>query len=126
MNNPFGYPAKQWTKAKREARDVLVEAARDETVVSYSDLVAEIEAITFDAHDIRLNTLLGQISEDENTAGRGMLSVVVVHKEGDQHPGAGFFEWAEELGYTVNDRDKFWIRMLHDVYSCWRNNRTAP
>jgi hypothetical protein len=83
-NNPFGYPARQWSKAKREARNALVEVAREQTTIAYLDLVREVAAIPLDAYDIRPNTLLGQISEDEDTAGRGMLSVVVVHKEGDQ------------------------------------------
>jgi hypothetical protein len=119
MNNPFGYPGRQWSGAKREARDVLVEAAKGQTTVAYSDLIAEISVIALEAYDIRLNTLLGQISEEENSAGRGMLSVVVVHKEGDQRPGQGFFEGAKKLGYTVTDRDEFWIKMLNKVHGCW-------
>ncbi len=120
MNNPFGYPARPWALAKREARAVLIEAAREENTIAYPELVAEIHAIPLDPYDARLNTLLGQTSEDEDGAGRGMLSVVVVHKEGDQRPGSGFFEWAEALGYTVGDRDEFWITMLNKVYACWR------
>ena len=69
-----------------------------------------------------MNTLLGQISEDEDKAGRGMLSVVVVHKTGDQRPGPGFFEWAEELGYEVGDKDEFWIAMLNRVYDYRRTH----
>ena len=120
MNNPFGYPGRQWAQAKRQARAVLVGVAKEESTIAYSELVAEIHAISFDAYDIRLNTLLGQISEAEEGAGRGMLSVVVVHKEGDQCPGLGFFECAEDLGYTVGDRDEFWIMMLNKVYAYWR------
>ncbi len=120
MNNPFGYPGRQWAQAKREARAVLVEVAMEESTIAYSDLVAEIRAISLDTYDIRLNTLLGQISEDEDGAGRGLRSVGVVHKEGNQRPGPGFFEGAEELGYTVGDRDEFWVMMLNKVYACWR------
>jgi len=35
--------------------------------------------------------------------GRGMLSVIVVHKEGDMQPGPGFFELAGELGRDTSD-----------------------
>jgi hypothetical protein len=48
-----------------------------------------------------------------------MLSVVVVHKDGDQRPGSGFFDLAAELGYIVTDRDQFWIEMLRKVYGNW-------
>jgi len=120
MNNPFGYPPTQWSNAKREVRDVLVQAARHQGTVAYSDLASRIQTIPLDARDVRLNALIGQISEEEDASGRGMLSVVVVHKEGDQQPGHGFFELAEELGYEVADYDAFWIEMLNKVYSYWQ------
>jgi hypothetical protein len=95
--------------------------AKQEKTIAYSNLAAQIHAILPEAHDIRLDTLLGEISEYEDAAGRGMLSVVVVHKEGDQRPGDGFFGLAEELGYAVGDRDEFWITILTRVYTYWRS-----
>jgi len=121
MSNPFGYPACDWSKAKQEARGALVEVAKEEIIIAYSDLVKEIRTIPLDARDIRLHTLLGQISEDEDAAGHGMLSVVVVHREGDRRPGDGFFTLAEELGYAVSDHNEFWIMMLTKVYAHWRS-----
>ena len=112
MDNPFGYPARQWARAKREAREILVGIAREQEIIAYSDVATEIHAIELEAYDRRLDALLGEISEEEDAAGRGMLSAVVVHKDGDQRPGDGFFNWAEELGYIVADRDRFWIGML--------------
>jgi hypothetical protein len=35
--------------------------------------------------------MLGEISQEEDEAGHGMLSVIVVHKYGDMQPGPGFF-----------------------------------
>jgi hypothetical protein len=35
--------------------------------------------------------LLGQIPSEEDAAGRGMLTVIVVHKVGDMQPSPGFF-----------------------------------
>jgi hypothetical protein len=46
--------------------------------------------------------MLGEISL-EGAAGRGMLSVIVVHKDGDMQPGPGFFELAEELDRDTSD-----------------------
>jgi hypothetical protein len=37
-----------------------------------------------------------------------MLSVLVVHKTGDQMPVQVFFDLAEELGKNVSDKLKFW------------------
>ena len=37
-------------------------------------------------------------------AGRGMLSVIVVHKVGDMQPGPGFFQLAKKLGRDTSDK----------------------
>ena len=39
----------------------------------------------------------------------------VVHKEGDQRPGGGFFDLAEKLGRDISDRDLFWIEEFGHV-----------
>ena len=40
-----------------------------------------------------------------HAAGRGMLSVIVVHKQGDMQPGPGFFELAQRLGRDTSDTE---------------------
>ena len=45
--------------------------------------------------------MLGEISSAEDAAGRGMLTVVVVHKAGDMQPGPGFFR----AGKTTKSKD---------------------
>lgn len=62
---------------------------------------------------------LGEISTAEHDQGRGMLSVVVVYKYGDQMPGPGFFELARSLGYQFRDETEFWVEQLHRVYRVW-------
>jgi len=63
--------------------------------------------------------ILGEISTAEHEAGRGMLSVVVVHKSGDGMPGAGFLELARSLGRDTGDRVEFWASELDRVYRTW-------
>ena len=69
--------------------------------------------------------MLGEISTEENEAGRGMLTVVVVHKEGDMKPGPGFFELAQKLGRQVGDLDVFWISEFKRVVDANRKSSTA-
>jgi hypothetical protein len=59
--------------------------------------------------------MLGEVSTNEHRAGRGMLSVLVVHKTGDMRPGPGFFDLARKLGYAFKDEDAFWINMVNKV-----------
>jgi hypothetical protein len=117
--NKFGYSASQWSRAKDEARDAMIECARRRAMITYSDLTVSITAIAFKPDDVELAKLLGEISTEENEAGRGMLTVLVVHKQGDMQPGGGFYSLAERLGRDTTDRVRFWVDELHRVHGYW-------
>jgi hypothetical protein len=103
---PYGYPLEVWEQAKGEAvRAILAEASRGP--IFYFDLTRRIRSIHFDAHDFAFHHLLGQISVEEDAAGRGMLSVLVVCQE-DGMPGTGFFDLAQRMGRDVGDRERCW------------------
>jgi hypothetical protein len=53
-----------------------------------------------------LAALLREISMEEDAAGRGLLSAVVVRGSG--LPGGGFFQLAEERGRDTSDREACW------------------
>jgi hypothetical protein len=114
-----GFPQSNWNAAKEEARAIMIEKARAQSTISYSDLVAQIHSINLDPHDTRLDHLLGEISSDEETKGRGLLTVLVVHKTGDMEPGKGFYELARTLGRDVSDRERCWSDELRRVYAVW-------
>ncbi len=93
--------------------------------MSYSDLVAEIRNCDLKPRDPQLAHMLDDISTAEHYAGRGMLSVVVVHKSGDQMPGPGFFELARSLGHDTADKQSFWNSELQKVHLAWSRNAEA-
>ena len=115
----FGYPVTTWQTAKDQITAVLVECARAQKTIAYSDLVRRIKAVDLQAHDPRLDELLFQISTDEMGNERGMLSVLVVHKTGDLRPGRGFFSCAVSLGLDASDEDRLWVDQLKTVYASW-------
>jgi molybdopterin synthase catalytic subunit len=100
----------------------MIERAKLRGMIPYSDLVAKIKAVKFLAHDTRLFHLLGEISVEEDGIGRGMLSVVVVHKYGDMQPGPGFFLLGQHLGYDTKNLLGFWVEQLKKVHSIWSKN----
>jgi hypothetical protein len=114
-----GLPPAKWEAAKNEAKEIMVARARRRSTIAYSDLVAAIRSLSLQPRDPRLFHLLGEISSDEDAAGRGMLTVVVVHKSGDMAPGPGFYELAESLGRQVVDKDVFWIQELNLIFEYW-------
>lgn len=112
---PFGYSEAQWTAAKEEMRAVLIGRARDERTIPYSELTGKVHTIHFSPDDSALHHMLDEISREEDAAGRGMLSVIVVHKTGDSRPGQGFFKLGTKLGRDVSDREKCWIEEFRKV-----------
>lgn len=115
----FNIPQQTWDEAKTQARSAMIERAKVRGTIPYSDLVQKILAVKFVARDVRLFHMLGEISVEEDDAGRGMLSVVVVHKSGDMQPGPGFFILGQHLGYDTKDLLKFWIEQLKKVHAIY-------
>jgi hypothetical protein len=114
-----GFSQADWDAAKDEARMIMIERAKVRGMIPYSDLVKRIKSIKLDAHDPRLFHMLGEISSEEDAGGRGLLTVVVVHKMGDMQPGPGFFELAKRLGRDTSNILKCWVKELHDVHGVW-------
>ena len=103
----------------------MIAVAQRRGVIAYSDLVGRITRCDLDARDPRLDHLLGEISSDEDDAGRGLLTVVVVHKSGDMKPGSGFFELARSRGRDTEDQERFWADELDRVHDTWSTSATA-
>lgn len=119
MTTIYGYSAADWDKAKAEMRQILIAAAKATTWISYDDLAAQMHTIHLKPFAEAMVVMLAQISVEENAAGRGLLSAVVVHKE-NQTPDKGFFQLARQLGRDVTDTDMFWLTELDSVCAYWR------
>lgn len=114
-----GFPPRLWEAAKAEARAVMYETARNQSTIPYSELVARIKSVHLSPHDVRLGHFLGEIAREDDDKGKGLTSVVVVHKSGDMQPGPGFFEMAESQGRSFDDETECWIAELKKVHRYW-------
>lgn len=118
----YGFTDSQWQSAVTEANKILRRRAALRDTITYSELAAELDnGIGY--HDPAMDQLLRDVSTQEYEEGRGLLSVIVVHKHGDQEPGNGFYELAELLGFDVSEREAFWIAELNKVFDFWSNSR---
>jgi molybdopterin synthase catalytic subunit len=115
----YGFSESEWSAALREAKDILAARAKLRGMIPYSDLASRIKSVHLEAHDQRLFHLLGDISKAEDAAGHGMLSVIVVHKQGDMQPGPGFFELAQRLERDTSDVLECWVKELKRVHAFW-------
>lgn len=120
MTLTYGHDLSAWEAAREEARQILVECARQGEAIAYSELVGEMKTIRLEPDSNALAGMLGQISAAEYDSGRGMLTVLVIHKGGDMMPGRGFFELAEELGEVFDDDDELWITQFKKVIDAWK------
>jgi hypothetical protein len=117
---PFGIDQERWNTAKTETRAVLVERAKIKEPISYGDLVKRIDAVSFEARDQRLFALLGELSEEDAKAGKGITSALVV-AAAEGMPGGGFFELAKKLKRKKADPVEMWIGELNLVYAAWKD-----
>ncbi|MDO8468161.1 MAG: hypothetical protein Q7S29_00175 [Candidatus Peribacter sp.] len=115
----FGIAPDVWKKAVERIREILVQKAKDKQLIYYSELSPMLSNIlTIGAHDPPLHHMLGEVSSSEDTAGRGLLSVLVIDKENHQ-PGHGFFDLARERGRDIADDDKLFAKEVQNVFDAW-------
>ncbi len=115
----YGVADKDWVAAKAEMTAILAARARLRGMIPYSDLVRQVKAVSLAPDSPALAAMLGEISEAEDAVGRGMLTVIVVHKTGDMQPGPGFFDLAKRLGRNTSDIVKCWVEELKKVHAYW-------
>ena len=120
MTTKYGYERRDWDAAKAETVEILVGRARGGLgPMTYGALAGQLKSISIEPHQFAMFAMLGEVSDDEDSFGRGMLSAYVVSAEtGIQ--GGGFFELAEKLGRRVDDRLAFWVEEIKRVDEVWR------
>ena len=119
---PFGYDGGEWGETKSKLRAALIAKARARSVVPYSEIVHHLGPIRFDPHDPPFHRMLDEVSRDEDANGRGLLTVIVVHKDGDMRPGPGFFELAKSRGRDGAEIDATWLAELDRVWGYWKDH----
>jgi|ERR1017187_112753 hypothetical protein len=105
----FGLTDEQWTEAKDEVRQAILDTAYDRRMTWYGEIAEKVSAIVLDPYSLLMNALLGAVFEDENAAGRPALTSIVTHKYGDKEPGKGFYDKARDLDYRFNEPYVFWV-----------------
>ena len=98
----------------------LITAAKYRGTVTYQE-IAKIIGLPMKGNFMgsQIGHLLGEISEDEVTNKRPMLSAIAVGVSGE--PGPGFFPLAKQLGKLPDGMDKktFWREQCKAVYETW-------
>lgn len=103
-------------RVRNNVRNKLIEVARSESLITYGELeaIAELRAVSIGP------LVLDEISRNEASEGRPLLSAVVVNSD-TRSPGDGFYRLASELGRAASaDPDlEFWVAELKAAYEYW-------
>ena len=100
--------------------EAIVKVAEDEDCVYYGELAS---LIGLSARTSKIGPILDRINRIEHSAGRPLLSAVVIKKMSGM-PGNGFFNLARNLGLHDGNRNrKYWLKELRRVHDYW-NGRT--
>lgn len=109
------------TKEYKSLYERLITAAKNQGTVSYKEIGEILGIRTRGNHFSReVGWILGEISEDEVSNGRPMLSAIAVGVTG--LPGEGFITLARYLDLLPDgeDQQQFWKKQCQAVYDCWK------
>lgn len=120
------------TDLAEQAKEIMVKAASQRRMITYSQIANQLGG-GLKPNDERLwnllteaSKLLTNVSGNQNLQKTGILSAVVVHKQGDMIPGKGFYDLAAEYGRDAKDKDKCFLDELKTVYAYWeKHNKVA-
>lgn len=118
MTQEHGFDPEVWERAGEEARQILIQRAREGRTIAYSELAAEVKTVDIQPRSDALAMMLDGISRSENKAGRGMLSALVIRKD-KRMSGPGFFRLARKLGRKFDDDREFWKGESKRVIGSW-------
>jgi hypothetical protein len=109
----------QWAAALAEATTMLGAVAAAGETITYVRFVSGFRTIDLNDRYDDLQRFLGDVSEAEERAGRGLLSAVVVGTR-TGIPGKGFFSLARRLGRSGTDRS-IWEAERTRLQAVWAN-----
>ena len=111
-----------WDKVKEEIRDILIQVARKQQVITYSELTSMLQTAYVHYHSHVLVSLLTDIGSAEARAGRPILPALVVTKQTGL-PGAGYFKIRDERGvHIADDPQETWAEDLKQVHDYWSSH----
>ncbi len=106
-------------------RQVMINVAKSERLITYSELCAMLKTAYIHFHSPFLTGLLIDIGREEHEAGRPILPAVVVSKTSGI-PGAGYFKAGEgeDTSESTDDPKALWQADLERLYEYWSKHES--
>jgi hypothetical protein len=107
-----------WEQVKTEMRRLLIQVARVEATISYSELASSIQTTYIHHRNPKFMRLLIEIADEDVQHNRPSLAVLVVNKATGR-PGEGFFIEIEPA-----QREIYWQKRFDEICDYWQTHKT--
>lgn len=109
----------EWEALRNEMRDFLINLARLEKTICYSELAAQLQTAYIHHRAPAFMELLRQISDEDKACERPMLAALVVSKQRGI-PGDGYFKGLVDEEFT--DPQSYWQARFEEVCHYWQEH----
>lgn len=107
-----------WTRATTELQTLLEAVAHQQRLVTYTDVVSEISAISMEPRSTELARLMCERTAADAQEDRPLLSSIVIGRRTNR-PGRGFFDFARKF-FQFEDEETFWLTEVSAVHEAYR------
>jgi hypothetical protein len=115
----WGFSEGEWATARRALEQLLAEAGRARSTVTYGEVARRALGGRVSARSSALMDLLGEVDSETDTRMGCMVASLVVRADTGV-PGDGYFAFAaQEIGRPVEDRDAFWRAEVERVWDAY-------
>lgn len=116
----WGFTGAEWADARRALEELLAEAGRSRTTVTYGEVARRAMDGRVSARSSALMDLLGEVDTEADERLGVMVASLVVRADTGM-PGEGYFQFAaRELGRPIGDQRAFWtaeVKRVWDAYA---------
>lgn len=110
-----------WHAIKVEVKTFLVQLARSEKTIAYSELAAQVRTAYIHYRAPAFGAMLREIAADDDAQGRPALATLVVNKATGR-PGKGYFTHMGTEGDDISDPEAYWQKRFRAVCDYWQNH----
>jgi hypothetical protein len=115
----WGFSEGEWTDARRALEQLLAEAGRSRSTVTYGEVARRALGGRVSARSSALMDLLGEVDTEADARLGCMVASLVVRADSGM-PGDGYFHFAAtELGRPIGDRREFWQTEVERVWDSY-------
>ena len=115
----WGFTEAEWADARRALEELLAEAGRSRSTVTYGEVARRAMGGRVSARSSVLMDLLGEV-DTETDARLGCMVASLVVRADTGMPGEGYFHFAAvELGRPIVDQRGFWTAEVERVWAAF-------